>query len=43
MLVPLGMVSLYPPALTGYQLIIMGMVKKTHMTGKMFWEALRFI
>ena len=41
-LAPLGMVNLYPPALTNYQLIIIKTVKKTHLAGMTSLEVLRF-
>ena len=39
---PLGMVNLYPPVSTNYQLIIIKTVKKTHLAGMTLWEVLRF-
>ena len=42
MLAPLGMVNLYPPVSTNYQLIIIKTVKKTHLAGMTLWEVLRF-
>ena len=42
MLVPLGMVSLYPPASINYQLIMIETVKKTRLAGMTSLEVLRF-